>query len=108
MDIALNGFKATGLCPCDGNVIKVEDFVASVHFSNQSNEETDDIMKSITESGSTLSPAKDPFPSTLTLPIVASPTISFITTNNSDNAIKTSPNVDKTTNNDEYEINFLA
>ncbi|XP_011860377.1 PREDICTED: tigger transposable element-derived protein 6-like, partial [Vollenhovia emeryi] len=39
MDIALNGFKATGLWPCDRNVIKEEDFVASVYISDPSNQE---------------------------------------------------------------------
>ncbi|CAH0718711.1 unnamed protein product, partial [Brenthis ino] len=66
MDIALNGFKETGLWPCDRNVIKEEDFVASVYISNPSNQKPNDPAEPNTESSARIiSPI-------LTPPIVAS------------------------------------
>lgn len=49
MDIALNGFRGTGLWPCDRNVLKEEDFVASVCVSNPSNEVVDESSESTAE-----------------------------------------------------------
>lgn len=64
MDIALNGFKATGLWPCDRYVIKEEDFVASsVYISDPSKQEIDKTTESTTETSS---------PSILMSPIAAS------------------------------------
>nr|XP_026496140.1 uncharacterized protein LOC113400706 [Vanessa tameamea] len=58
MDIALNGFKATGLWPCDRKVIKEEDFVASLNISDPSNQEVGD------QSDSTMTPSilRSPIP----------------------------------------------
>ncbi|CAB3221925.1 unnamed protein product [Arctia plantaginis] len=42
MDIALNGFEATGLWLCDRNVIKEENFEASLNISDSSNQELGD------------------------------------------------------------------
>lgn len=67
MDIALNGFKATGLWPCDRNVIKEEDFVASVYISDPSNQEFSDRTEPTMES-----PARATSPLILMPPIVVS------------------------------------
>ncbi|CAG9557750.1 unnamed protein product [Danaus chrysippus] len=70
MDIAQNGFKATGLWPCDRNVIKAEDFVASVYISDPSNQEPNGSPEPTTESS-----ARATSPSIITQPIVASPSV---------------------------------
>lgn len=81
MDIALNGFKATGLWPCDRNVIKEEDFVTSLYIMDQ-DQESADVTETTTRSSITLPPAKVTSPSRLitpprseTPPIVSSPPV---------------------------------
>lgn len=73
MDIALNGFKATGLWPCDRNVIKEEDFVASLNISETSHQElSDQTIPSIE------SPARTTSQSILKSPILTSPPIPVV------------------------------
>lgn len=54
MDIALNGYRATGLWPCDRNVIREEDFVASVHIVDQSDQNSANAIETTTQSSITL------------------------------------------------------
>lgn len=80
MDIALKGFKATGLWPCDRNVIKEEDFVASVCISDPSNQELDDSTEPTMESLARATSPSILMPRTVAPQIisgVSSPTVSL-------------------------------